>query len=349
MNFNALRRFNHPGLLVGVVSCWVGAVGCDAPPQDASVVEATVLEADTGWNALTTRIAENLNSPQPYVDRAVWATQQGQFEGAIADLDLALRADSGFAPAWEYKAELLYTARNFEATLQTLNQCVRYAPTSTACRLRRAELNIHLGQVERAFADLNESLRLNDQLHEAYWMKGKLYEGLGNLELARSSFATAVEVRPDFYDGFIALGLFCASQGDPLAEEYYRSAIELKPRSVEAHYNLAMHLQERGDLEAALATYDQIMELDPNNATAPFNQGYIHLEYRQDYEAAVAAFSAALERLPYYQQAFYNRGLAQESLGALDEALADYNSALELKPDYTEAALAKGRVLKALR
>jgi hypothetical protein len=36
-------------------------------------------------------------------------------------------------------------------------------------------------------------------------------------------------------------------------------------------------------------------------------------------------------------------------LGALDEALADYNSALELKPDYTEAALAKGRVLKALR
>lgn len=350
MIFNALRMLNHPGLLVGVVSCWVVAAGCDVPRmQDPSNDEATALAADTGWNALTATIADNPNAPQPYVDRAIWSAQQGQFESTIADLDLALRADSGFAPAWEYKAELLYNARNFEASLRTLNQCVRHAPTSTACRLRRAELNIHLGQVERAFADLNESLRLDDQLHEAYWMKGKLYEGLGNMDLARSSFATAVEVRPDFYDGYIALGMFCATQGDPLAEEYYRSAIELKPRSVEAHYNLAMHLQERGDLDAALATYDEILELDPDNATAPFNQGYIHLEYRQDYAAAVSAFSAALERLPYYQQAFYNRGLAQESLGALDDALADYNSALELKPDYTEAALAKDRVLKAMR
>lgn len=348
MMLNALRTMYHPGLLVGVVACWGLAAGCDRPAPASQESSPTSLPADTGWNALTALIAENPEAPAPYVDRAVWCAQQGRFEDAIGDLDLALRADSGFAPAWEYKAELLYNARNFEATLQTLNRCVRKAPASTACRLRRAELNIHLGQVERAFNDLNESLRINDQLHEAYWMKGKLYEGLGNVELARSSFTTAVEVRPDFYDGFIALGLFCASQGDPLAEEYYRSAIELKPGSVEAHYNLAMHLQERGDLEEALTTYALISELDPNNATAPFNQGYIHLEYRQDYGAAVEAFSKALDRLPYYQQAFYNRGLAHESLGELERALADYESALEVKPDYTEAALAKGRVLKAM-
>ena len=345
MKVNAFRITNHLGLSVGVVACWVALSRCTDPAPPAA---ESAPGADSTWVALMAEIAAAPNDAEPYVARAVWSAEQGLFSEAISDLDLALRADSGAAEAWEYKAELLYTARDFEATLSVLNRCVANAPQSTACRLRRAEMNIHLGQVERAFDDLNAALKLDDQLHEAYWMKGKLYEGLGNVDLARSSYATAVEVRPDFYDGFIALGLFCASQGDALAEEYYRSAIELRPQSVEAHYNLAMHLQERGDLDEALATYDRILELDPNNATAPFNQGYIHLEYRADYAAADSAFTEAIVRLPNYQQAYFNRGLARESMDRLEEALADYDEALRLKPDYTEAAIAKGRVLKAL-
>ncbi len=345
MKVNAFRITNHLGLSVGVVACWFGLTRCTDP---ASPVAEAAPGADSTWVALTADIAAAPNDADPYIARAVYSAEQGLFSEAISDLDLALRADSGVAAAWEYKAELLYNARDFESTLSVLNRCVSNAPQSTACRLRRAEMNIHLGQVELAFDDLNAALKLNDQLHEAYWMKGKLYEGLGNVDLARSSYVTAVEVRPDFYDGFIALGLFCASQGDALAEEYYRSAIELRPKSVEAHYNLAMHLQERGDLDEALATYDRILELDPNNATAPFNQGFIHLEFRADYAAADSAFTEALIRLPNYQQAYFNRGLARESLDRLEEALADYNEALRLKPDYTEAALAKGRVLKAL-
>ncbi len=41
------------------------------------------------------------------------------------------------------------------------------------CLLKRAEFAIHLQQFEQAFQYLNDALRLNDQLHEAYWMKGK--------------------------------------------------------------------------------------------------------------------------------------------------------------------------------
>ena len=347
MKLHPFCTMNHLGLLVGVVACCSVWVGCNDPVSGTPPSNAEA-KADSSWSTLTAAIAENPNAPDGYIDRAVWYAEQGDFSGAIGDLDLALRADSAAARAWEYKAELLYNARDFEETISTLNRCVANAPTSTACRLRRAELNIHLKQVERAFDDLNAALKIDNQLHEAYWMKGKLYEGLGNLELARSSFATAVEVRPDFYDGFIALGLFCASQGDPLAAEYYRSAIELRPKSVEAHYNLAMHLQERGDYTAALSTYDRITELDPSNATAPFNRGYIHLEYLQDYPAADSAFSEAIALLPNYQQAYFNRGLARESMDDLNAALDDYDAALRLQPDYTAAALAKGRVLKAL-
>lgn len=194
---------------------------------------------------------------------------------------------------------------------------------------------------------MNAALRIDDQLHEAYWMKGKIYAETGEMDKAQSSFQTAVEVNPEFFDGFVTLGVFMAQQQNPMAEEYYQSAMELRPNSIEPIYNLAMYLQDSGRYDEAIALYNRILELDPENATASFNIGFIHLEYFGQYEEAIAWFSNAIDHLPYYHQAFYNRGLAQESLGRVDFAIDDYSQALKFKPDYTSAALAKGRALKS--
>jgi tetratricopeptide (TPR) repeat protein len=71
-----------------------------------------------------------------------------------------------------------------------------------------------LQQFEQAFQYLNDALRLDDQLHEAYWMKGKIYATTGADEKALSSYQTAIEVNPDFYEGFITLGIFLAERSD---------------------------------------------------------------------------------------------------------------------------------------
>jgi tetratricopeptide (TPR) repeat protein len=93
--------------------------------------------------------------------------------------------------------------------------------------------------------------------------------------------------------------------------------------------------------------YRNILILDPDNATASFNQGYIHLEYLTEYDSAVHWFSEAIQRLPYYHQAFFNRGLAFESLGRNSEAIEDYTQALRIKPDFTAAARAKERAISS--
>lgn len=321
--------------------------GCQAPTADLEGASAPV-STDNPLATLDAAILAAPNAPEGYHARAMWHIQEGRPKQALADFNLAIEADSTFAPAWEEKSNLLFEMQAFEPCLSHVDACIRYVPESIPCHLRRAEFSIHLRQYEDAFRDLNAALRINDQLHEAYWMKGKIYEETGVDDKAASSYATAVEVNPDFFDGFITLGIFHAQRGNPIAEEYYLSAQELRPQSVEPLYNLALFLQENSRHEEALSLYKKMLAIDPENATAAYNQGFIFLEYLQAYDSASHWFQEALVRLPYYHQAFYNRGLALESLNELDSALHHYNEALRLQPDYTNAALAKERVLQSL-
>ena len=63
-------------------------------------------------------------------------------------------------------------------------------------------------------------------------------------------------------------------------------------------------------------------------------------------DEAVACYRRALELKPDYAEAHNNLGIALKDQGKLDEAVACYRRALELKPDYAEAHNNLGNALK---
>ena len=81
-----------------------------------------------------------------------------------------------------------------------------------------------------------------------------------------------------------------------------RQAIRLKPDLAEAHYNLGIALQGKGQLDEAIASYRQAIRLKPD-----------------------------------YAEAHNNLGNALKDMGQLDEAIASYRQAIRLKPDHAEA------------
>ena len=330
---------------LAVIACAILLVTSCNESSPSQVVSEDITTGKDSTSFYENLILDNHNSPVPYWDRAGWHLRNGRITEGLNDLNLAIEADSTYGPAWSAKADALYLLQEFEPCIEHLDICLDYAPDHIPCKLRRAEMYIHLKQNELAFDLLNDALRIDGQLHEAYWMKGVIYKEAGDFEKAISSFVTAVEVNPQFFDGYITLGIAHAAMGNDIAVEYYKSAIRIRPNSVEARYNLAMYHQESGGLDEALSLYEDILEIDSTNASAAFNSGFIYLEYRQDYENAELWFNEAIARLPYYHQAFYNRGLCRESQDDLEGALSDYNEALKLKPDYTSAAMAKSRVL----
>ena len=59
-------------------------------------------------------------------------------------------------------------------------------------------------------------------------------------------------------------------------------------------------------------------------------------------DEALASYDRALGIKPDYAEALYNRGNALSDLKRLDEALASYDRALVIKPDYAEALNNRG-------
>jgi tetratricopeptide (TPR) repeat protein len=331
--------------LVALSSCNTSSTEAPSSPTTNEPDSAVIYEQ---------KILSDADSPEPYLDRAAWHLRNGRIKEGLDDLNLSIKADSTYGPAWSAKGDALYYMQNFEGSIEHLDICLEYAPNNTNCKLRRAEMYIHLSQYEKALALINDALRINNQLHEAYWMKSFIYRDNGQIDKALSSLQTAIEVNPNFFDGYISLGMAYLEMNDLIAIDYFNSAISLRPRSVEAKYNLAMFYQQqdyskgRENLDNSLILYEEILEIDSTNASAAFNSGFIHLEYLQDYQEAEWWFGQAIEKLPHYHQAFFNRGLARESQDKYTEALEDYNEALRLKPDYTAAALCKSRVLETI-
>ena len=145
-------------------------------------------------------ILNDATAPFPYWNRAAWHLRNARIPEGLQDLDLALEADSTYGPAWSAKADALYLLRQFDPCIEHLDVCLRYSPDHIPCKLRRAEMHIHLNQYEDALNIINSALRLDDQIHDAYWMKGVIYRETGDIENALSSFQTSIEVNPSFFD-----------------------------------------------------------------------------------------------------------------------------------------------------
>jgi len=72
------------------------------------------------------------------------------------------------------------------------------------------------------------------------------------------------------------------------------------------------------------------------------------LYYKGKYEEALAAYEKAIELKPDYAEAWDNKGVTLGKLGRNEKALEAHEKAIELKPDYTEAWDNKGVTLGKL-
>lgn len=337
-------------LLFAFVSMAIFA--CDDSPSHptSSNTENVPEKVDTTLKRLNQQIESDPNNYKNYLDRAQYLATLQNYVDAMKDVDRAYIIDSTKAEIYLIKGDIHFDLQKEKEAYKDYEDCLRFDDKNTDCLLKKAAIDILLKNYPIAITHINDALKINETLPYAYYLKGRLYKETGDTTLACSSYQTAVEVDPTYYDAYIEVGLLYYQKKHDLAKEYFQSAIELKPRLIEPWYNLAMFYQETGfrnndNYNKAFACYDSIISIDANFAAAYFNKGYINLEYLQNYQEGINQFTKAIDYFPNYFQAYYNRGLCYESLDQPKLAEQDYRAALRIQPQYTEAAKSLSRVL----
>ena len=263
---------------------------------------------------------------------------------AVNDWGRAISLDSTNAQWRIGLGDLYFRKIKLPEAEEHFGAAIRLDPKGTGGRSKLSEVYLVQLRFKEAMALANDALRIDPNDAELYNLKGWIHRTAGDTALAISSYQTAVEQDPDYYDALISLGILHAARRNYLAIQYYDAALHVRPRSVEALYNKGVFAQDIGNDSLALACYASIKEIEPNYPLAFYNTGYVLLEHQQRVHDARHEFAQAIKLLPDYTQAYYSRGVTYEREGALDSALLDYRQALRLDPGYTDAAMGLERL-----
>jgi tetratricopeptide (TPR) repeat protein len=142
------------------------------------------------------------------------------------------------------------------------------------------------------------------------------------------------------------------SEAKKTAENLLHTILDRDPNCLPAMNTLAVLLQTTGRAAASTRLYNQILELEPNNAIATNNLAWIMCEEQQKYEQAVELAQRGLEKAPDYIDLIDTRGVAYYRLGEFNKAVQDFNRCIKLYPTRTPSAVASyfhlGRALASL-
>jgi len=105
---------------------------------------------------------------------------------------------------------------------------------------------------------------------------------------------------------------------------------------VQEHIDRGIDYAEDGDLEAAIAEFEEAIALNPESVNAHGNLGIACVQLER-FEEGIAAYQEALKLDPEHADLHYNLGLAYRKAGRPDDAVTAYERAVELAPDMFDA------------
>lgn len=228
-----------------------------------------------------------------------------------------------------------------------------------------------LGQIYRAqnlytkaIEELTLSVEMNNTDPELPYNLGCLYRDLENLPRATEFYHRAVEIDPQFAPALYRLGAVYADQGAwDKAAAYFRAFLEAAPeRPGPGHNNLGVLIWKNGEQEEARAEFKRALECEPDLPEALYNFGVSSLTLDEKDPAGIKALLAYLKARPrareglvlkrYLQRAgavsssgdglfsrddYLNRGQEYESAGQYRLAAKEYERALQLDSNSSEA------------
>lgn len=134
---------------------------------------------------------------------------------------------------------------------------------------------VDLGRNREAIPHFQEMIRLQPDYYAAYYMLGKAQAAEGDNEPALQNFSEALRLNPDYVEPYYARAMMFFKTGNQLAAERdFREALKRglsAEWAADAHNALGAVAGQQGNLQAALAEFEQAVRLRPTLVVAQQN------------------------------------------------------------------------------
>jgi predicted TPR repeat methyltransferase len=127
----------------------------------------------------------------------------------------------------------------------------------------------------------------------------------------------------------------------------FQKVAALSPNDAGAHFNLGVAYKSAGQLESAAVSYRRALTLKPDYLEAISNLGNVLQDLAQ-HDEAVRCYRRVLVINPTNADAYYKLGNLLRELGQLDEAVINYLQAVKFKPNSAQVHSDLGSALNKL-
>jgi tetratricopeptide (TPR) repeat protein len=200
--------------------------------------------------------------------------------------------------------------------------------------LRKYRLTKDKTSLDRARESLMTATQSGSQLAPVHFAAGLYRAATGDKKGAIESFQRSRSIEPTADATRELANAYDATDRLELAETTYRTAIQLRKGHWLEYKDLAVFLQKHGRVEEALPLFKLVAQLNPEDHTSYTNLGGMYIKLHM-YPQAVETFKKAVHIDPN-PQAYHSLGTGLYLDHRYREAIDAYRTATELNP--TEGA-----------
>ncbi len=262
------------------------------------------------------------------------------FPSALEAYSKGLEKTSQSNLFYQKMGDLSLECNNIEASRECYRRAHEVNPTDREVLIKLATINqtYFPDDVDMTIEYYNSLLEFGIDLDKIYYELGHLYLQKSDKIHAVSAFKLAEEMNPEnpYYNNSLAYAYVKAELYDD-AIEYYQQAIKLNPdsewTSIVCHALGAIYAEIKENFEAAEATFNAGMVLDPNNIDIQLSLGDLFMA-QNDLDKAIKTYCDAITTDPLNFMAYAKAGLALWEKDYLEEAVVAFHKSIELNPDF---------------
>jgi len=323
-----------------IVFYWV--VGCHGKRDSGAEPASAILEKPP-FAAITDSIRLFPDNANLYLQRAALLSQTNNHQLASFDYQKSWTLDPQEQTGILFSSNLSILGMNKER-LKLLNDCMQKFPGNRDFKRLMGETYAELGESAKALSLYQSMLNLDSSDFETWYEKGLLMESMADTPAAIEALGKAYALKPLNLYAFELAHLY-AESGNEAALRICDEIIQQdKMREyVDPFFIKGIYYSNKGKYSSAIVQYDSCIRRDWKYTEAYIEKGIAFFK-QKEYDQALATFRMASTVSNTNPDAYFWAGRCYEMLKKNEDAVLNYERALSLDRNFTEARDAINRL-----